>query len=115
MFAIAELLGFGILYLTWKSIFSLFAAALIVLTMLALSFHVMARDPKPDSTSIRMACFAAILFYGSILSGSLFFEFRSFWITTGSGLFCLITGVIGAFAAVSVLERPLDYDVEEID
>lgn len=113
MLAIVEGLGLLILYATWRGIFGLGVASLFVLVMLATSFHILARDPRPDATSSRMACFAAGLWYGAILSGKLFLEFRTWPITLGAGLFCLLCAVIAGFATVSVLERPLDYDVEE--
>ena len=115
MFAITEGLGLLALFGTWKGIFGLPTAGLFVVVMLALSFHVMARDPRPDATSIRMACFAAVLWYGAILSGKLVLEFRDWKTTLAAGAFCAITAIIAAFATLSVLERPTHYDLEEAE
>lgn len=113
VFLVAQALGFLMLFLTWKGVFGLGFAFLVVVAMLGLSFHVLARDPKPDGTSVRMACFATMLWYASFFAGKLFLEFRSLTITTASGIGFLLIATVAAFATWSVIQRPLDYDVEE--
>lgn len=113
MFIVLEAINGLLLYGTYRGVFGLIPGFLFVSVMLALSFHVMARQPRPDATSVRMACFSAALWDAFILSGKLFLEFRSWEITIAAGLFALLAGTIAAFAAWSVLERPLDYDVDE--
>lgn len=115
LFIVAEAIGFLALYLTWKGVFGLGFAFLVVIVMLALSFHVLARDPKPDGTSVRMACFATMLWYATLLAGKLTLEFRSVMITLTAACAMLLVGTIAAFATWSVIQRPLDYDVEEAE
>jgi hypothetical protein len=115
MFMVVEILGLLVMAGTYKGIFSLAVAFLCMIVMLALSFHVFARDPRPDSTSIRMASFAGVLWYASVFSGKLFLEFRSWTVTLCAGLFMLLTITVAGFATWSVLERPLDYDVDEAE
>lgn len=115
LFLVAEAIGFLGLYLTWRGVFDLVFAAMLVVVMLTLSFHVLARQPRPDGTSVRMACFAAMLWYATLLSAKLAMEFRSATVTAVASLAFLLVGAVAAFASWSVLERPLDYDVEEAD
>jgi hypothetical protein len=115
LFLVSQGLGFLALYLTWKGLFGLGFAFMVVVTMLALSFHVLARDPRPDGTSVRMACFATMLWYGTFLSGKLLLEFRGVMITVAALIAMLLLGTIAAFATWSVIERPLDYDVDEAE
>jgi hypothetical protein len=112
IFLAAELLGVLLLAGFAKGVVGVVPAALAVLNMLVLSFHVLARRDKPDGTSIRMASFASVLGYAAILGGKLTLEMRSGLITTGAGLFTLFCIVLAGFAAWSVIERPLDIDVE---
>lgn len=114
IFLIAEVLGMLLLGAFAKGLIGILPAGLVVVVMLALSFHVLARGDRPDGTSIRMACFAAVLWYASILGGKLVFEFRDGMTTTGAVFFTLFTLVLAGFATWSVLERPLDYDVDEV-
>lgn len=113
IFFIGELLGVLLLGAFAKGLIGIVPAFLVVVTMLALSFHVLARGDRPDGTSIRMASFAAVLWYASILGGKLVFEFRGAMVTTIALLFTLFCVVLAGFATWSVLERPLDYDVDE--
>ena len=115
IFIIAEIIGALLLGGFAYGIIGTIPAFLVIIGMLALSFHVMARDPRPDGTSIRMASFATALWYATILGGTLFLEMRAWPITLGAGLFTVFTGVLTAFAAWSIVERPLDYDVEEAE
>lgn len=115
VFLVALGFGFLLLFLTWKGLFGLGFAFLVVLAMLGLSFHVMARDPRPDGTSVRMACFATALWYASFFAGKLFLEFRSVTVTLVSGLAFLLIATVAGFATWSVIERPLDYDVDEAE
>ncbi len=115
LFIVAQALGFFGLYLTWRGVFDLGFAFMLVVTMLGLSFHVMARDPRPDATSVRIACFATMLWYATFLSAKLLFEYRSLAISVMAGLFMVFVGSIAAFATWSVVTRPLQYDVEEAE
>jgi uncharacterized protein involved in response to NO len=113
IFIMAEIIGLLFMLATWKGIFGLVPSFLAVLVMIALSFHVLAREPKPDGTSIRMASFSAMLWYASILCGKLMLENRGWATNLGAGAMLLITAAIAVFSTWSVLERPLDYDVDE--
>ncbi len=113
IFAIAEILGVLLLGAFAYGMIGVVPAGLVVIVMLALSFHVLARGDRPDGTSIRMASFAAALWYATILGGKLVFEFRGGLTTVIAVLFTLFTLVLAGFATWSVLERPLDYDVDE--
>lgn len=115
MFVVVEILGLLVMAGAYKGIFSLTVAFLCVIVMLALSFHVFARDPRPDSTSIRMASFAGVLWYATVFSGKLLLEFRSWSVTLCAGIFMILALTVAGFATWSVLERPLDYDVEEAE
>lgn len=115
IFFFTELLGALLLGAFAKGLIGVVPAGLVVVVMLALSFHVLARGDRPDGTSIRMASFAAVLWYASILSGKLMMEHRDGFTTGMAGLFCLFCIVLAAFATWSVLERPLDYDVDEVE
>jgi hypothetical protein len=114
-FVIAEILGALLVGGFAFGLIGIVPAFLVMIGMLALSFHVMARDPRPDGTSIRMACFATALWYATILGGTLFLEMRAWPITIAALLFTLFTGVLTAFAVWSIIERPLDYDVDEVE
>lgn len=113
MFLVMEIAGGVILFGTWKGVFSISIAFLAMLVMLTLSFHVLARNPRPDSTSIRMACFAAAFGYGAILAINLVFEFRNWTTTICAGLFGIATLITAIAATWSVLERPAEVDFED--
>lgn len=119
MFAMVELLGLILMFAAWKNIFQVSSLAGIIMafffmiTMLGLSFHVMARKPRPDSTSIRMACFASVLWYGVILSAKLALEGRAWPITIAALLFTCAVAITASFATWAVLARPLEFDVGE--
>lgn len=115
IFAVAELVGLLFMLATWKGVFGIVPTFFAMIVMIALSFHVLARDPKPDGTSIRMASFAAMLWYGAILSTKLALEGRGWTITLCASAMALLTACTAAFASYSVVERPLDYDVEEAE
>ena len=115
IFFIAEIIGALLLGAFAYGLIGIVPGFLVLVGMLALSFHAMARNPRPDGTSIRMACFATALWYATILGGTLFLEMRAWPITLGAFLFTTFTGVLTAFAVWSIIERPLDYDVEEVD
>jgi hypothetical protein len=115
IFAVAEIVGIILLAAFAKGLIGILPAGLVVIVMLSLSFHVLARRDKPDGTSIRMASFAAALWYATILGGKLVFENRGGMTTVVAVLFTLFTLVLAAFATWSVHERPLDYDVEEAE
>lgn len=113
IFTFAEILGILLLAAFAKGMIGIVPAGLVVVVMLALSFHVLARGDRPDGTSIRMASFAAALWYASILGGKLVLEFRGGLTTVIAVLFTIFVVVLAGFATWSVLERPLDYDVDE--
>lgn len=113
IFFMAEVFGLLFMLATWKGVFGLMPSFLAVVIMMALSFHVLARNPKPDGTSIRMASFSAMLWYCSVLCGKLMLENRGWAISLGAFVMMAITATIAAFASYSVLQRPLDYDVDE--
>lgn len=115
IFFVAEILGVILLGAFAKGLIGILPAGLVVIVMLTLSFHVLARRDKPDGTSIRMASFAAVLWYAAILGGKLVFEFRGGLTTVVAVLFTLFVIVLAAFATWAVHERPLDYDVEEAE
>jgi hypothetical protein len=114
-FIFAEAVGLFGLYLTWKGVFGLGFAFLLVLVMLALSFHVMARNPRADATSTMMGCFSAMLWYMAFLAGKIFLEFRGWTITLAAFAFMAIVGAVAIASTWSVIERPTDYDVEEAE
>ena len=115
VFAVAEIVGLLSLLGAWKGVFGLPVAFLAMLVMLALSFHVLARDPRPDGTSVRMASFAAMCAYGSILCGKLALEWRGVLITTLAVLLGMLLASVAAATVLAVTERPLRYDVEEAE
>lgn len=115
IFIIAEILGALFIGGFAFGLIGIVPAFLVMLGMLALSFHVMARNPKPDGTSIRMACFATALWYGTILGGTLVLEMRAWPITISALFFTIFTAVLTIFAVWSIIKRPLDYDVDEVE
>lgn len=112
IFLMAELFGALMLFGFAKGIIGIAPAFVAMVIMLALSFHVLARRDKPDGTSIRMASFAAVLGYAAIFGAKLTAEYRGILITISAALFTLFCICLAGFAAWSVVERPLDIDVE---
>lgn len=107
MFVFVELAAAAILYGTPRGIFALPIGFLSVILMLGLSFHVMARQPRPDGGSVRFACFGAAFWLAAILSLSLVFEFRSWAITAGATLFCLVTTITAIAASWIAWDNPV--------
>ncbi len=115
IFIVAEIVGFIFMLAAWKGVFGLIPAFFAMVVMIVLSFHVLARDPKPDGTSVRIASVSAVLWYAVILCVKLALENRSWAITVAAVGLALLTSAIAIFATYSVIERPLQYDVEEAD
>jgi hypothetical protein len=111
MFIITELFGFAILYFTYRGVFTLLTAFLVVILMLGLSFHVLVR--KPDGTSIRMACFTVAVWMAALFAANLFLEFRNWFATLAGGLLFLVCAATAGFSTYTLLRRPPEMDVDD--
>lgn len=110
MFIAAEAICAAILYFTYRGVFDIYTAFVTVILMLALSFHVMVR--KPDSTSIRMACFTTSLWLAALFSARLFLEFRGIGTSAVALIIFLISAGAAGASTYALLQRPLELDVE---
>ena len=109
MFVFTEILGFTILYFTYRGVFGLLTAFFVVILMLGLSYHVMVR--KPDGVSIRMACFTVAVWIAALFAANLFFEFRNWLSTLAGGILFIVCTVVASFSTYSLLRRPPEMDI----